>query len=278
MLGGYIILDLGDVELTTSPIVKGAYDKLDKSEKAVLISNIKIDGKEFKSVYAMPCKNGNSYTLLIAHYVDGSTNVYETIKVSSNDKVQYIKSTSEAGTDGDLSAYVTTDELTSTLGDYTTLEKYNELHEIVEDQENILTNKQDKLTAGDNITIENNVISASGPDVVYDSITLYNMSSGVTAMVGLNIYNMLSTMLEYVKSGHLPFVKYCKIQNNYSSVLYEVTNTPVIVSSYTDTQDNLHYVLRIFATVGVIAEWDVWYQTSKSLYYSNIVFYTLTTA
>lgn len=278
MLGGYIILDLGDVELTTSPIVKGAYDKLDKSEKAVLISNIKIDGKEFKSVYAMPCKNGDSYTLLIAHYVDGSTNVYETIKVSSNDKVQYIKSTSEAGSDGDLSAYVTTDELTSTLGDYTTLEKYNELHEIVEDQENILTNKQDKLTAGDNITIENNVISASGPDVVYDNVTLYNMSSGVSIMIGGTIVTMLKGMLEYVESGHLPFIKYCKIQNNYSSVIYEVTNTPAMVSSYTDTQGDTHFVLRIFATLGVLAEWDVWYQNSNSKYYSNINFYTLTTA
>ena len=88
---------------------------------------------------------------------------YESV-VNPEDKTAYID-LSEYAKENELSEYVTSDGLTLILANYITSTSLSSiLNDYVTDNElsTELSNYQPKLIAGDNITIEDNVISASG--------------------------------------------------------------------------------------------------------------------
>lgn len=88
---------------------------------------------------------------------------YESV-VNPEDKTAYID-LSEYAKENELSEYVTSDGLSLILANYVTSTSLsNILNDYVTDNElsTELSNYQPKLIAGDNITIEDNVISASG--------------------------------------------------------------------------------------------------------------------
>lgn len=117
-----------------------------------------------------------------------------------------------------------------------------------------LSGKQDKLTAGDNITIEDNVISASGSGgEQWEDITeLFrgeDMSEGTTVYFGKGIVfsEYITLKATYTQVQASPSI-------NYEKVLGEI-QTPVLKFKYVDDTSGLRVeveTLRLMETEGLI--------------------------
>ena len=86
----------------------------------------------------------------------------------------------------------------------------------------LVDTKQDKLTAGSGITIENNVISASGGG-----------SAGITVLEGteetpVNLQNLTEAGLYFVKNYYIPSALYAKIPSDMLIINYSVSQTRLI--------------------------------------------------
>lgn len=65
MSGGYHIVDCQDIDITTAEgaTISGIYDSIENSHrKAVLLSNVTIDGVEKNSCFVCPEVSGSDYT------------------------------------------------------------------------------------------------------------------------------------------------------------------------------------------------------------------------
>ena len=98
---------------------------------------------------------------------------------------------------------------------------------------NLNTSKQDVLTAGDNITIENNIISASGGGVDY---SLDEQNTGLKWIDGNDIYQktvdfgaLPNSTLKQVNHNISNIENICKIESimNYSGLIYGEILPPV---------------------------------------------------
>lgn len=100
----------------------------------------------YEVVQELPQTGANNILYLVPKTTTQTNNTYDEYVYANNNWEKI------GDTEIDLSNYVTTTQLNTTLANYTTTTVLNSL----------LNNKQDTLTAGENITIENNVISATG--------------------------------------------------------------------------------------------------------------------
>lgn len=126
-----------------------------------------------------------------------------------------------------------------------------------------LAAKQDKLTAGENITIQNNVISASGgsslPTSQYNHQILYYTKDSVQ---WANIYSIFSdngydiTVLSQVG---------WKVDTPTSNVFYNAKELAFIIKNSEDVYASFYYNFRYFD--------DVWNETTLGQSWSNKNFY-----
>lgn len=105
----------------------------------------------YEIVQELPETGVNNILYLVPKTASQTNNVYDEY-VYANNNFEKI-----GDTQIDLTNYVTTTQLNTALADYTTTSALNTL----------LAGKQDTLTAGDNITIENSVISATNRKQIY---------------------------------------------------------------------------------------------------------------
>lgn len=59
--GGYQILDLGNVDLTTSPTIAGLYELIEGTKKPIRLTRINLGGVEKHDVVSMPVVSGSDY-------------------------------------------------------------------------------------------------------------------------------------------------------------------------------------------------------------------------
>lgn len=95
--------------------------------------------------------------------------------------------------------------------------------------------KQDKLTAGSGITIENNVISASGGG-----------SAGITVLEGteeapVNLQNLTESGLYFVKNYYIPSEVYAKVPTDIFIINYSVSSTNLIQMSISSESSGRFY-------------------------------------
>lgn len=96
--------------------------------------------------------------------------------------------------------------------------------------------KQDKLTAGDNITIANNVISATGGGSAPDTTTIEKNTDGTISAIGVKLksngikYDWEGTEAEWKagrEAGTIPDSWYCNILDDGTAIGYP--STPIII-------------------------------------------------
>ena len=129
--GGYKVIDLSDIALSSVPYeIPGIYAKIQKSfEKAILISNLNIDGAQQQDYFCQPVKTaGGDFTLTVGDY---------TLTITSSDNVSVAEGIIGGGGSGET------------------------------------------YTAGDNIQINNGVISAT--DTTYSAMTGASASTAGTS-------------------------------------------------------------------------------------------------
>ena len=110
--------------------------------------------------------------------------------------------------------------------------------------------KQDKLTAGSGITIENNVISASGGG-----------SAGITVLEGteeapVNLQNLTEAGLYFVKNCYIPSSLYAKVREDrfIINALSRTTNTMTQIAIATDVAGRFYWYSRSYNTA--TKEWN----------------------
>ena len=104
--------------------------------------------------------------------------------------------------------------------------------------------KQDKLTAGSGITIENNVISASGSG-----------SAGITVLEGteeapVNLQNLTESGLYFVKNYYIPSALYAKASSDILIInsLTRTTNTMTQMAISSDSRGRFYWYSRSYNT------------------------------
>ena len=187
---------------------------------------------------------------------------YESV-VDEDDKTAYIDLSGYAK-ESELSQYVTNDGLTLILANYVTSTSLSSiLNSYVTDSElsTELESYQPKLTAGENITIENNVISASGgggggldlptdgtPVAIgtFGSMTLYAQSVSINA----NTYSLCRFWTG--QSGDIVLsanaIAVANASNNVKMVVPSSITNQVSFSWYTDDYETLPH-LSIYSTL-----------------------------
>ena len=110
--------------------------------------------------------------------------------------------------------------------------------------------KQDKLTAGSGITIENNVISASGSG-----------SAGITVLEGteeapVNLQNLTESGLYFVKNYYIPSALYAKASSDILIInsLTRTTNTMAQMAISSDSRGRFYWYSRSYNTT--TKTWD----------------------
>lgn len=66
--GGYKIIDLGGVNITTAGdavTIAGIYDAIESTDKAILVSGLTIDNVDYSDVYGVPISGDNQYTISV---------------------------------------------------------------------------------------------------------------------------------------------------------------------------------------------------------------------
>lgn len=88
MKGGYKIIDLGGVNLTSSAtIIPGIYDALEGAHKPVLFEGVQVSGTEYKPQFAALAASGGNF---LANFITSASATALTvvqIKVTSADAV-----------------------------------------------------------------------------------------------------------------------------------------------------------------------------------------------
>lgn len=150
--GGYKVIDLSDIALSNVPYeIPGIYAKIQKSfEKAILISNLNIDGEQQQDYFCQPVKTaGGDFTMTVGDY---------TLTITSSDNVSVAEGIIGGGGSGE----------TYTAGDN------------IQIQNGVISATDTKYTAGTNIQIsEENVISAT--DTTYSAMTGATSSAAGTS-------------------------------------------------------------------------------------------------
>lgn len=128
---------------------------------------------------------------------------------------------------------------------------------------NGLAAKQDKLTAGENITIQNNVISASGgsslPTTQSNFQILYYKNNSVQWETLTSIF--INYGLDIVALSNLGW----KVETPTSSVFYNAKELAFIIKNTNEEYASFYYNFRYFD--------DVWNETTLGQSWSNKNFY-----
>lgn len=94
--GGYQILDLGNIDLTTSPTIEGLYELIEGTKKPIRLTRINLGGVEKHDVVSIPVVSGSDYVFQNVYGYDISIDSDDNVSLASTAIVY--KSTIEGGT------------------------------------------------------------------------------------------------------------------------------------------------------------------------------------
>ena len=91
MTGGYQIIDFKGLELAESPTIKGIYDSLKGNNRAVMVTGIVADGKEYDGFYTNFIVDGTDFTAVFgfkAYEETGTKHLnFKQLRVKDTDEI-----------------------------------------------------------------------------------------------------------------------------------------------------------------------------------------------
>lgn len=121
MLGGYKLIDFGGVDISTSKTISGIYEKIEKTEKRIVVCNVKLGTTIFKEMVVDVFKKVNDYRLYLTNSIikiiignssSVGDNVLGLLYGLENYKISYNKDSNGI----DLDANVTIEENLNVIG------------------------------------------------------------------------------------------------------------------------------------------------------------------